>query len=328
MKIAVTASAETWPIRGSFKIARGAKTEAAVVTVRLQGEGFAGMGECVPYGRYNESIESVLAQIEEVRSLIESESQHTEIIARMKPGAARNAVDCAFWDIDSKRTGIPVHVKICARPPRPVTTALTISLGDPGEMALMARMHANRPLLKVKLGGDGGDSDRIHAVASAAPNSGIILDANESWRPRDIGRLLLEAARANVWLIEQPLPAGDDDILAKIPHPVPICADESAHTSADLEKLRGKYDCVNIKLDKAGGLTEALAMRDSAHRIGFSVMVGCMVATSLSMAPAVLLAQEAEYVDLDGPLILSRDRAQGLTYSTSTVSPLNAELWG
>jgi L-Ala-D/L-Glu epimerase / N-acetyl-D-glutamate racemase len=328
MKIMMSARAETWPIRGSFNISRGAKTEALVVVARLECEGFAGVGECLPYGRYNETSESVLSQIEEMRPLIESGAEHAEILAQMHPGAARNAVDCAYWDLESKRTGIRVHAKLGIPKPRPLAIAMTVSLDDPEEMAETARQHAWRPLLKVKLCGDADDARRIRAVSQAAPESGIILDANEGWRAENIDELLGEAASAGVLLVEQPLPAGEDGLLAEIPHPVPLCADESAHTSADLEGLAGKYECVNIKLDKTGGLTHALSMRYRAHQLGFSVMVGCMVASSLSMAPAVLLAQDAEYADLDGALLLARDRENGLVYSGSEVSPPVPELWG
>lgn len=328
MKRNLAAYAETWPIRGNFAIARGAKTEAGVVVVQLESEGNAGKGECVPYGRYGESVKSVLEQIEAVRHFIESGAEHAEILAAMAPGAARNAVDCCLWDLDAKCHGGPVHQRICANPPRPVVTAMTISLGEPEEMALQARSNASRPLLKVKLGGGDSDAERMHAVATAAPDSGIILDANESWREDNFRHLMLEAASVGARLIEQPLPAGEDQILGRVPHPVPVCADESAHVTADLEALLDRYDCVNIKLDKTGGLTEAITMRDHAHSLGFSVMVGCMVSTSLSMAPAVLLAQDVEFVDLDGPLILARDRPHGLRYSNSIVSPPQSELWG
>jgi L-Ala-D/L-Glu epimerase len=327
MKTRLHAYTESWPIRGSFNIARGAKTQADVVVCRIEYENCCGYGECVPYARYGESIQSVVEQIEQTKKLVEENRGRAQILAHMPAGAARNAIDCALWDLEAKLSGIPVHRLVCRNPPRPVNTAMTISLGEAEDMALQARAHAHRPLLKVKLGGD-GDIERIHAVAAAAPNSSIILDANESWTQENIHELILEAASVGVCLIEQPLPAGQDSYLAKIPHPVPICADESAHTSNDLEKLLDLYDCINIKLDKAGGLTEAIAMRERAHEMGFSVMIGCMVGTSLAMAPAVLLAQEAEYVDLDGPLILEGDRPDKLVYSTSVVSPPSSALWG
>lgn len=328
MKTELSVSIETWPIRGAFRISRGEKTEAKVIVCQLSRLGVTGRGECVPYDRYGETMESVGAQIESVREIVEAGHGRDRIADALPAGAARNALDCAWWDLEAKLTGIPVHRQVCKMAPRPVETAMTISMGDPEEMALAARAHASRPLLKVKLGGWPHDIDRIHAVAAAAPSSRIILDANESWPEENLAELMLEAARTRVALIEQPLPAGQDEILAHIAHPVPVCADESAHQTSDLEALCPRYDCVNIKLDKAGGLTEALAMREKAHELGFSVMVGCMVGTSLAMAPAILLAQEAEFVDLDGPLILDADRAHGLAYSTTVVSPPERALWG
>lgn len=328
MKTDLTLSTESWPIRGAFRISRGEKTEANVVVCQLSRMGAAGRGECVPYARYGETLESVVDQIESVRTLVEAGHGREALASALPAGAARNALDCAWWDLEAKLTGVPVHRQVCRMAPRPVETAMTISLGHPEEMALAARAHANRPLLKVKLGGWPHDIDRIHAVAAAAPASRIILDANESWREENLAELMLEAARTRVALIEQPLPAGEDEILAHIAHPVPVCADESAHETSDLEALCPRYDCINIKLDKAGGLTEALAMREKAHALGFSVMVGCMVGTSLAMAPAILLAQEAEFVDLDGPLILAGDRRHGLAYSTTVVSPPERALWG
>lgn len=323
----LTTETESWPIRGSFNIARGAKTQADVIVCRLERDGRNGLGECVPYARYGETLESVTGQIEEVRSEIEAGADRGALAALLPPGAARNALDCALWDLEAKLSGTPVHRRVCTMPPRPVDTAMTISLDDPEEMALAARAHAHRPLLKVKLGGE-GDIDRIRAVKAAAPHARIILDANESWTEKNISELMLEAAHLHVALIEQPLPAGEDELLEHIAHPVPVCADESVHVTADLDALAERYDCVNIKLDKTGGLTEAMKMREKAHKMGFAVMVGCMVGTSLSMAPAILLAQEAEFIDLDGPLILERDRKHGLSYSTSIVSPPSPLLWG
>ncbi len=327
MKTTLSTETEAWPIRGAFTLSRGSKTEAVVVVCRIARDGVTGTGECVPYARYGETVESVLAQIDEVTPLVADGAGRKEINAAMAPGAARNAVDCALWDLEAKQSGLPVHRRICAAPPRPVPTCVTISLDDPQEMAQHARANAMRPMLKVKLGGS-NDEDIIHAVTAAAPDARIILDANESWTPDNIHDLMMVAAQARIMLIEQPLPAGQDEILEHIPHPVPICADESVHVTADLEPMRERYDAVNIKLDKTGGLTEALAMRMRAHEIGYSVMVGCMVATSLSMAPAILLAQEAQYVDLDGPLLLTRDRLHGLHYSAVVVSPPDPRLWG
>lgn len=323
----LTALSERFPIAGSFTISRGTKTEAEVVTCTITDGTYAGRGECVPYRRYGETVEGVLAAIEAIGPAIESGISREELRRAMPAGAARNAVDCALWDLEAKTAATPAWRKVCATMPRPLVTAYTLSLGDPATMAEQARANANRPLLKVKVGGD-GDMERVRAVVAAAPDSRIVLDANEGWTEADVLAHLEECARLGVALVEQPLPAGRDGILASIPHPVPICADESVHTASGLEKLAGLYDAVNIKLDKAGGLTEAIAMHDRARALGLSVMVGCMVGTSLAMAPAVLIAQDAEYVDLDGPLLLARDRDPGLVYAGSLVSPPDARLWG
>lgn len=323
----LSAETDSFPISGLFTISRGAKSSADVICCTIGDAGAAGRGECVPYARYGETLESVADTISDMRADIVNGISRDEIKSAMKAGAARNAIDCALWDLEAKLSGQRAHFCACRMPPRPVTTAFTISLDDPDKMAVQARAHADRPLLKVKVGSD-DDIARIHAVAGSAPHSRIILDANEAWTEANIHDNLLAAAEYHVALVEQPLPAGQDELLRHIPHPVPICADESVHTADDLERLAGLYDAVNIKLDKTGGLTAALELRDKAHGMGFSVMVGCMVGTSLAMAPAVLLAQEADYVDLDGPLLLARDRSPGLTYAGSLVSPPDRELWG
>ncbi|BCH24672.1 N-acetyl-D-Glu racemase DgcA [Mesorhizobium sp. L-8-3] len=318
---------ERFPIAGSFTISRGSKTEAEVLTCTIGEAGVTGRGECVPYRRYGETMESVREAIEAQRSAIEGGIDRVGLREALAPGAARNAIDCALWDLEAKLSGEPAWKTVCPTTPRPLVTAYTLSLAEPAAMAAQASANAGRPLLKVKIGGD-GDIERIRAIVEAAPRSRIILDANEGWTAKNIERNLAASAELGVALIEQPLPAGEDAILASIPHPVPLCADESVHAAKDLAALRGRYEAVNIKLDKAGGLTEALALRDQARRLGFSIMVGCMVGTSLAMAPAVLLAQDADFVDLDGPLLLARDRAPGLVYRGSLVSPPEAELWG
>ena len=323
----VEAWRERYPIRGEFRISRGSKTEAEVVVCRIRSGGRAGLAECVPYARYGETIDTVLTSIEQAAADLGRDFDHDELTAALVPGAARNALDCALWDLQAKLTGRHAHLLVCRQPPRPVETAFTISLDEPNVMASAARSASRRPVLKIKLGGP-DDFAAMHAVVSAAPRSRIIVDANEAWTPDSLPGLMREAARLHVAMIEQPLPAGNDGILADIPHPVPICADESAHTADDLEALRSRYDAVNIKLDKTGGLTEALRMRDKARELGLGVMVGCMVGTSLSMAPAVLLAQDADYIDLDGPLLLERDRHPGLDYGDSTVSPPRTDFWG
>lgn len=327
MSLKIHANAQTFPITGAFTISRGSKTEARVVVVELTDGDFRGHGECVPYTRYGESVESVLEEINGVAARLSEKSDRHTLAGLLKPGAARNALDCALWDIEAKRSGCPVTEMIGAGELRPLTTAYTLSLGTAEEMGNAARASAHRALLKIKVGGN-GDIERVRAVALNAPNSMIILDANEGWTPENIVANMQAAAELGVALIEQPLPTGTDEILASIPHPVPVCADESAHTSEGLAALRNRYDAVNIKLDKTGGLSEALKMRDEARALGFQIMVGCMVGSSLAMAPAVLLAQEAEFVDLDGPLLLSRDREPGLRYEGSLVYPPEPALWG
>ncbi|AJC79583.1 L-Ala-DL-Glu epimerase protein [Rhizobium etli bv. phaseoli str. IE4803] len=317
----------SFPIAGSFTIARGAKTQAEVITCTLTDDGAEGHGECVPYRRYGETMESVLAQIEAARPLIEAGISRHDLLSAISPGAARNAVDCALWDLEAKQMGQSVASRLGIADPKPLTTAYTISLGEPEVMAAQAREHAGRALLKVKVG-TGDDESRIRAVRAAAPEATIILDANEGWPEAVLERHLNIAAEAGVTLVEQPLPAGRDALLAEIRRPLLVCADESVHHTGDLAGLADRYDAINIKLDKSGGLTEALAMKTEAERLGFSIMIGCMVGTSLAMAPAVLLAQNADFVDLDGPLLLARDRQPGLRYAASLVFPPESSLWG
>ncbi|AIC27583.1 L-Ala-DL-Glu epimerase protein [Rhizobium etli bv. mimosae str. IE4771] len=317
----------SFPIAGSFTIARGAKTQAEVITCTLTDDGAEGHGECVPYRRYGETMESVLAQIEAARPLIEAGISRHDLLSAMPPGAARNAVDCALWDLEAKQMSQSVASRLGIADPKPLTTAYTISLGEPEVMAAQAREHAGRALLKVKVG-TGDDESRIRAVRAAAPEAAIILDANEGWPEAVLERHLNIAAEADVKLVEQPLPAGRDALLAEIRRPLLVCADESVHHTGDLASLADRYDAINIKLDKSGGLTEALAMKTEAERLGFSIMIGCMVGTSLAMAPAVLLAQNAHFVDLDGPLLLARDRQPGLRYAASLVFPPESSLWG
>ena len=327
MVVSVEISVERWPIAGTFTISRGSKTEAAIVLCTLSDGTFTGRGECVPYARYGESLDSVCEEIERLRDALANGATRDDLPALIGAGAARNAVDCALWDLEAKRSDKTVADVLGLSPLHDLTTAVTVSFGDAQTMAAAARNFADRPLIKVKVGGE-NDAERIRAVADAAPSSRIILDANEGWSDDNIVENMLAAAKAGVVLIEQPLPAGNDAILTKIPHPVPICADESAHGTDDLHTLLGRYDSINIKLDKTGGLTEALRMQKRARELGFGIMVGCMVGTSLAMAPAVLLAQDADFVDLDGPLILREDRKPGLLFQGSRVSPPKPELWG
>ncbi|ABI76070.1 mandelate racemase/muconate lactonizing enzyme family protein [Hyphomonas neptunium ATCC 15444] len=314
------------PLRAAFAISRGSKTSAETVRVRLSEDGNAGRGESVPYGRYGETVQSVLEEIDAVRVQIEAGITREALQSLMKPGAARCAVDCALWDLEAKKTGKPVWQLAGLPEPAPVETALTISLDTPDAMAAAATAAPGR-LLKLKLGG-AEDLARIKAVHEARPEARLIADANEGLSEADLPGLVKAAARLGVVLIEQPFPAGKDAALMRRPGAVAICADESAHTSADIQTLARNYDAVNVKLDKAGGLTEALAMVRAARTAGMGVMVGCMVAGSLSMAPAVLLAQLADAADLDGPLWLASDIEGGLVYAEGRVSPPGAGLWG
>jgi L-Ala-D/L-Glu epimerase len=325
--ISLTVRIEGWPIAGSFAISRGAKTEAVVVVAELRHGNHVGRGECVPYARYGETVEGVAAAIAAMEARIGRGLDREGLQQAMRPGAARNALDCAFWDLAAKRGGRSVR-EIAGLPPlQPLTTAYTISLASPDAMAAAAARAATRTLLKVKLGSD-NDRVRIAAVRRAAPNCRLIVDANEGWAPESLLKNLDACAQAGVALVEQPLPADRDDALARIARPLPVCADESLHGEVSLAALIGKYDAVNIKLDKAGGLTAALAMARQAQDMGFELMVGCMVATSLAMAPAILVAQRAQVVDLDGPLLLAQDRPDGLRYEGSLVHPPTAALWG
>jgi L-alanine-DL-glutamate epimerase-like enolase superfamily enzyme len=327
MNQSLTVAAETWPIAGSFTIARGAKTEAVVVVATIDDGKASGRGEAVPYPRYGESVDAVVEAVRAMAGAVAGGLDREGLRQAMPPGAARNAIDCALWDLEAKRAGRPVHALAGLPAPKPVETAYTLSLGTPESMAAAAAKAANRPLLKVKLGSD-GDPARITAVRQSAPQSRLIVDANEAWSPETFAANMAAVAEAGVELVEQPLPAGADEALRELPRLVPVCADESVHVAADLPRLRGLYDAVNIKLDKTGGLTEALALAAAAKAAGFGIMVGCMVATSLAMAPALLLAGEADYVDLDGPLLLARDREPGLTYEGSIILPAAPGLWG
>lgn len=316
-----------WPIRGNFTIARGSKTEAVVVLAELSDGSATGRGECVPYARYGESVDGVVAAIESLRPELDCGLDRSRLAERLPPGAARNAVDCALWDLEAKQTGRTVAERVGLAPLRPVPTAYTISLGEPAVMAAQAREASAHPLLKLKLGGD-GDADRMRAIRDAVPDTRLIVDANEAWAPHQVQSLLAMAAKTGIELVEQPLPADNDALLADVAHDIPICADESAHDSLLLEQLVGRYDAVNIKLDKAGGLTEALRMSDRARSHELKIMVGCMVATSLAMAPAILVAQTADWIDLDGPLLLARDRDNGLAFANGDVYPPSPKLWG
>jgi L-alanine-DL-glutamate epimerase-like enolase superfamily enzyme len=327
MSLALSIRIERWPIAGAFAISRGAKTEAVVVVAELREGNHLGRGECVPYARYGETVEGVATAIAALEQQISRGLDREGLQHAMPPGAARNALDCAFWDLAAKRSGRPAYELAGLPPLQPLTTAYTISLASPDVMAASAAKAADRALLKVKLGGD-GDHERIAAVRRAAPRCRLIVDANEGWAPESLMENLLACAQSGVAMVEQPLPADRDDPLAEIARPLPVCADESLHGETPLAALVGKYDAVNIKLDKTGGLTQALATAKQAEDLGFGLMVGCMVATSLAMAPAMLVAQRARVVDLDGPLLLARDRPDGLRYEGSVVHPPIPRLWG
>jgi L-alanine-DL-glutamate epimerase-like enolase superfamily enzyme len=286
-----------------------------------------GRGECVPYARYGETVDGVAETLSALAGDIARGLDRGGLQLAKQPGAARNALDCAFWDLAAKRAGRPVHELVGLPAPKPLVTAYTISLAEPDVMAEQAAKAAGRVLLKVKLG-SADDRARIMAVRRAAPQAELIVDANEGWTADNLADNLAACAQAGVTLVEQPLPAGSDDVLSRIARPLPVCADESVHARASLPGLVGKYDAVNVKLDKTGGLTEALAMVKVAERLGFAIMAGCMVATSLAIAPAILIGQRARVVDLDGALLLARDRPDGLRYEASMVHPATPALWG
>ncbi len=324
----LTVAHESFPIAGSFTISRGSKTSAEVIVVTLEDDGATGRGEGLPYPRYDETVEGCIAAIEAASPAIEAGISRADVARLVAPRAARNALDCTLWDLEAKRSRTPVWQLAGLGEPRPLVTAYTISFGAPEAMAAAAAKAASRPLLKLKLGGS-GDIERLEAVRRAAPQARLIVDGNEGCSPETLGDLMAAAHRLGVELIEQPLPAGDDEALRGLKHRlVPICADEAAHDAESLPALIGKYDAVNIKLDKTGGLTGALELARAADKAGFTLMTGCMLASSLSMAPAMLVGQLSQVVDLDAPLLLARDRAPGIRYDGSLMYPPPPELWG
>jgi L-alanine-DL-glutamate epimerase-like enolase superfamily enzyme len=320
-------ASETWPVRGAFTISRGSRTEVEVIVAELREGDHTGRGECVPYARYGETTESVIAQLQSLEGAIASGLDSERLQDALAPGAARNALDCALWDLDAKCEGKRVWELAGLPAPKPLTSAYTLSLDTPEKMRIAARENASRPLLKLKLAGP-DDLQRVEAVRSGAPEAAIIVDANEGWTPEIYSDLAPKLSALGVQMIEQPLPASDDAALGEIERPVPVCADESCHDRASLPALKGRYDIVNIKLDKTGGLTEALALRAEAEELGFGVMVGCMLSTSLAMAPALLVAQGVQIVDLDGPLLLAKDREPPMRFDGSLIHPADAALWG
>jgi len=324
--VKIEAREEIWPLKDTFRISRGSRTEAQVVVATVSDGQYVGRGEGVPIRRYDQTPSSVLAQIDEIKR--EKSLDRNRLEKLLPAGAARNAIDCALWDLEAKRStkrvwelaGIPIidHVE----------TAFTISLDAPEKMAAAVAAAVNAPILKLKLGGDDVDLARVETVRAAAPNARLLIDANESWSPVHFRKIAPSLGKLGVELIEQPFSADADEILETLDHPVPICADESCHTAADLPRLKNRYEMINVKLDKTGGLTEALRLCESAREYGFKLLIGCMVGTSLSMAPARILAGPADYVDLDGPLLLSRDRDHGIRYDKGKIDIPSRELWG
>ena len=321
VRMHITVTRDVFKLAQVFTISRGSRTQAKVLTVSVEGSGARGLGECVPYARYGETLESVTAQISGFAGA------WPDLHDALPAGAARNALDCAFWDHAAKRAGKRVWDLLGLPAPRPEITAYTLSLDTPEAMEQQAAKHAMRPLLKIKLGTP-DDMARLEAVRRGAPDARIIVDANEGWTAEVYADLAPHLIRLGVQMVEQPLPAGQDDMLAEIARPLPVCADESCHDRASLPALRGKYDIVNIKLDKTGGLTEALALKRQTQAEGYGVMVGCMVGSSLAMAPATILAQGVAFTDLDGPLLLAQDRDSALKFDRMGVHPPSAALWG
>ncbi|MCY3982582.1 MAG: dipeptide epimerase [Roseovarius sp.] len=321
MEISVTR--DSFRLQRAFTISRGSRSEANVLTVRVADEGAVGWGECVPYARYGESLESVARIIKSVKP----PTSRTDLQTLLPAGAARNALDCALWDLESKKAGNRAWEIAGLPKPVPAATAYTLSLDQPEAMREQAAKNSSRPLLKIKLG-KADDIPRLEAVRAGAPDSKIIVDANEGWTPGLFSAVAPKLAELGVALVEQPLPSDNDDALLDMELPIPVCADESCHDRTSLPKLKGKYDMVNIKLDKTGGLTEALELKKAAMAEGYRIMVGCMLGSSLAMAPATLLAQGAEVADLDGPLLLAEDRAAALAYDKSGVHPPEQKLWG
>jgi L-alanine-DL-glutamate epimerase-like enolase superfamily enzyme len=322
----IEAKEEVWPLREVFRISRGSRTEAQVVVVTVNDGKNTGRGEGVPIARYNQTIASVLAQIESIKSVRDLDRDKLQHL--LPPGAARNALDCALWDLETKIAGKRAWELANIAMAPDVETSFTISLDAPDKMAAAAKVAAKSPLLKLKLGGDDLDLARVEVVREAAPTVRLLIDANESWSPDHYRKIAPALKELGVELIEQPLPAGADEVLETLDHPVPVCADESCHTSADLPRLKNRYGVINVKLDKTGGLTEALRLCERARESRFKLLIGCMVCTSLGIAPARLLASAADWIDLDGPLLLARDREQPMPYENGKMGIPPRELWG
>jgi L-alanine-DL-glutamate epimerase-like enolase superfamily enzyme len=324
--LTIEAREEIWPLKEVFRIARGACTEARVVVLTVSNGEHTGRGECVPIARYNQSTESVIAQIESIKEEKRLDRQHVQTL--LPAGAARNALDCALWDLQAKISGKRVWELVNIPVVPEVVTTLTISLDTEAKMAAAARANATAPILKLKLGGDDLDLPRVKAVCEAAPAARLLIDANESWSPEHYEEIVPALKELGVELIEQPFRADADEVLETLGHPIPVCADESCHTTTDLPRIKNRYETINVKLDKTGGLTEALHLCERARESGFKVLIGCMVCTSLGIAPARLLATFAEWIDLDGPLLLARDREHGLVYENGRIGSPSRQLWG
>ncbi len=322
----IEAREEIWPLKEVFRISRGSRTEAQVVVVTVSDGKHTGRGEGVPIKRYNQNIASVLAQIESVKRVPNLDRHLAQKL--LPTGAARNALDCALWDLEAKRSGKRTWELANLPIVDQVETSFTISLDSPEKMAAAAKANLNQRILKLKLGGDALDLQRVEAVREAAPMSRLLIDANESWSPKHYRKIIPALKGLGVELVEQPFPADADEVLESLDHPVPVCADESCHTTTDLPRLKNRYEVINVKLDKTGGLTEALRLCEQARESGFKLLIGCMVGTSLSMAPARLLASAAEWVDLDGPLLLARDCDHALPYENGRIGIPPRELWG
>ena len=323
----LAAHGERWPLARPFRIARGMRTAAECIVVEIEADGVTGRGEGLPYARYGETVDDALARIRSVAEAVEREPDRQALRGLMPAGAARNALDAALWDLEAKRRGVGVQALVgAAAAPGPLPTALTVSLDDPSNMGEAASRLSDAPLLKIKVD-ERNPEAAVRAVREAAPDSRLIVDPNESWTAELLARLMPAMAELKVDLIEQPVPAGEDEALERLKPLVPLCADESAHVSADVETVARRYQAVNIKLDKTGGLTEALEMKTAARSCGLMVMVGCMISTSLSMGPAIHLAQDADFVDLDGPWWLAFDRLDGVSFESGRIHPA-ARGWG
>ena len=328
MGIKVDINRELWPLGSEFRISRGSRKVSEVITVSISEENLTGRGECFPYARYKETLKSVEKQITEIILELNQNPCREHLRQLLPPGAARNAVDCALWDLEAKRANCRAWELAGLSPPEPLTTVYTLGVDEPEKMGELAFENSNRPILKLKMTGDGRDFDRVERIHSNAPNTKLVVDANEGWTIQQYLEYAPRFKELGVMMIEQPLPADQDSQLFSIPHPVAVCADESCHDTSTLEGLVGKYEMINIKLDKTGGLTEALELKEAASNLGFQIMVGCMIGTSLAMAPGLLVGQGASVVDLDGPLLLKDDREHGLEFIGSTINIPSSSLWG